>query len=68
MPLIGAELSVLRDHGKDEGEVSPRWIADRLAETEGLTDHGFAENRFSASSTSARAEALAATFSCWISR
>ena len=66
--LIGAELSVLRDHGNDEGEVFPSWIADRFAETEGLTDYGFAESRFSASSTSACAEALAATFSCWISR
>ncbi len=31
-------------------------------------DHGLGESLFSASSTSARAEALAATFSCWISR
>ena len=34
----------------------------------GLTDYGLAESRFSASSTSAPAEALAATFCCWISR
>jgi hypothetical protein len=33
-----------------------------------VADPGFAESPFSASSTSARAEAPAATFSCWISR
>ena len=49
-------------------DIFPNWIADRFAETEGLTDYGCAESRFSASSTSARAEALAATFCCWISK
>jgi NTE family protein len=39
VPLIGNELSILRDHGIYEGEFFRRWMADRLAE-KGITRFG----------------------------